>query len=258
MLAVTQGLWGERIASNVSAHAPAGWKVSQWSAPRVIPPVVDDPADFLPATLDPADLVLALGEVPGLAQLVPEIARLTGARAVIAPIDRNESLPEGLANQLSGWLEAAGVRVVFPKPFCSLTERALGNKPREVAYEDPLVQRFAAAFGRPQFRVEVGGGKIIAMEAVRDTPCGCGRHVAAGLVGCEVSQAADQAGMLHHHFPCLASMNQDIDYHDTLMHVSGNILKDSLKAALKPHLGPVPYLRPSGLVEEDSAGPLSS
>lgn len=258
VLAVTQGLWGERIASNVSAHAPADWIVSQWGAPRVIPPVVDDPAEYLPASLDPADLVLALGEVPGLAQLVPEIARLSGARTVVAPIDRNETLPEGLANQLRGWLESAGVRVVFPKPFCSLTERALGNRPREVAYDDPFVQRFAAAFGRPEFRVEVGEGKIVEIETVRDTPCGCGRHVAAGLVGCAVTEAADQAGMLHHHFPCLASMNQDADYHDTLMHVSGHILKDLLKAALRPHLGPVPYLRPTGLVEEEAAGLASS
>ena len=258
VLAVTQGLWGERIASNVQAHAPTDWKVSQWSAPRVIPPVVDDPAEYLPASLSPADLVLALGEVPGLAQLVPEIVRLSGARAVIAPIDRNESLPAGLVNQLRRWLEAAGVGVVFPKPFCSLTERTLGSRPHEAEYEHPLVQRFAAAFGRPEFRLEVSGGKIVGIEALRDTPCGCAQHVAAGLAGCAVEEAAEQAGMLHHHFPCLASMNQDADYHDTLMHVSGNILKDSLKAALKPYLGPVPYLRPTGLVEKDASDFASS
>jgi len=258
VLAVTQGLWGERIASNVKANAPADWEVSQWGAPRAIPPVVDDPAEYLPGSLPAADLVLALGEVPGLAQLVPEIVRLSGARAVIAPIDRNESLPAGLVNQLRRWLEAAGVSVVFPKPFCSLTERVLGRRPHEVEYDDPLVRRFAAAFGRPEFRVEVDGGKILEIEAVRNTPCGCAQHVAAGLAGCAVEEAAEQAGMLHHHFPCLASMNQDADYHDTLMHVSGNILKDSLNAALQPYLTPVPYLRPTGLVEKDDSDSVSS
>jgi hypothetical protein len=44
-------------------------------------------------------------------------------------------------------------------------------------------------------------------------------------------------------------MNQDSDYHDTLMHVSGNILKDSLKEALGDHLQ-VAYLRPAGQVEQ--------
>jgi hypothetical protein len=66
-----------------------------------------------------------------------------------------------------------------------------------------------------------------------------------------VDQALEEAGMLHHHFPCLASMNQDPDYHDTLMHVSGNILKDSLKQALGDHLK-VTYLRPTGQVDQTS------
>jgi hypothetical protein len=57
--------------------------------------------------------------------------------------------------------------------------------------------------------------------------------------------------LLHHHYPCLASMNKDIDYNDTLMHVSGNQLKEALKAQLIDHLKHT-YIRPSGHVEQPS------
>ena len=46
VLAVTQGQWGERIAENIRQYAPDTWQVHIWGAPRVIPPVVDDPATY--------------------------------------------------------------------------------------------------------------------------------------------------------------------------------------------------------------------
>jgi hypothetical protein len=46
-------------------------------------------------------------------------------------------------------------------------------------------------------------------------------------------------------------MNKDQHYRDTLMHVSGNLLIDSLKDELREHLN-VQYIRPSGLIEPQS------
>ncbi len=251
LLAVTQGLWGERIADNLRRHAPADWAVEAWAAPAFNPPVVDYPEEYLPSSLPGADLVLALGEVPGLAQLIPDVVRLTGARAVLAPIDRNESLPPGLARQLRGWLEAMGVAVAFPKPFCSLTCESYNRTPLVTPYSNPLIRRFTDHFGRPVFRAEVCQGKIERMDVVRDAACGCARHVAHGLAGTPVDEAIEAAGMLHHHYPCLASMNKDADYNDTLMHVSGHFLQDALKEVIRPHLA-LTYLRPSSLVEQEN------
>lgn len=246
VLAITQGVWGERIAGYIQANAPADWRVSAWTAPRVLPPVIDDPSEYLPPHLPEADLILALGEVPGAAQLLPDIVRLTGATAVIAPIDRSESLPLGLVAQLRGWIEAAGATVIFPRPFCTLTETHYNRAPLVEPYDHPLIRRFAAQFGRPKFEVEVAGGRIQQVTVVRDAACGCSRHVADGLVDVPVDDAVEQAGMLHHHYPCLASMNQEPDYHDTLMHVSGDCLRDAIKEEIRQHLSPTPYLRPAG------------
>jgi hypothetical protein len=240
-------LWGERIAANILANAPSDWVVHAWSAPRVLPPIIDDPADFLPPSLPEADLILSLGEVAGVAQLLPEVARRTGATAVIAPIDRSESLPAGLAGQLRQWLEAQGTAVIFPRPFCTLTETHYNRTPNVEHYDHPLIRRFAAHFGRPRFDVVVQDGVIHSINVARAAACGCASHVAAGLVNVPVDEAVEQAGMLHHHYPCLASMNQEPDYGDTLMHVSGDCLRDAIKQEIRQYLTPTAYLRPQGL-----------
>jgi hypothetical protein len=249
VLLVTQGQWGERIANNISAKAPSNWIVQTWAAPRLIPPVVDYPEDFLPETFPPSDLVIALGDVPGLAQLVPDIVSMAGAEAVIAPIDRNASLPKGLARQLEGWLEQQGVSAIFPKPFCSLTETSLNRTPLVQSYDHPIIAQFAAVFGKPEFDIEVEDGTITRVDVLRDAACGCAQCVAQGLVGVAVEDAIEQAGLLHHHYPCLADMNKDEDYRDTLMHVSGNLLKDRVRDSLKSHLA-IRYIRPQGHHED--------
>jgi thymidylate synthase len=258
ILAVTQGVWGERIATHLAAAAPDDWRVESWRAPRALPPVIDDPDDTLPAELPVADLLLALGETPALAQLIPDLARRCGARAVIAPIDRNESFPPGLVRQVASWLDGLRITVVFPKPFCSLTESTVDVGRHTRDYEDPLIRRFASHFGRPQFQAEVYAGRITRLVVLRDSACGCARHVAEGLAGTPVDEAVEAAGMLHHHFPCLASMNQDTDYHDTLMHVSGHLIQDSLRDEICEYLTPIPFWRPDGRLEPSGDRPGSA
>jgi hypothetical protein len=44
-------------------------------------------------------------------------------------------------------------------------------------------------------------------------------------------------------------MNQDTDYKDTLMHISGHILRVAVKDEIKDHLEPTPYLKPHGRLD---------
>ncbi|MDW8072534.1 MAG: DUF166 family protein [Anaerolineae bacterium] len=238
ILAVVSGEYGRRHVTNIRARAPTDWQVEVWQAPAVLPPVMDYPEDYLPAQLPAADLILAFGEHPGIAELIPEIARMTGAQAVIAPVDNEAWLPRGLARQLRGWLADMGVACVTPKPLCSLTEHDYGIWRRErLTYSHPLIAAFARHFGQPQLRIQVDPETrtIAAVEVVRDAVCGCARYVAERLIGVAVDEAEYQAGMLHHHYPCLASMGKDPDFGDTLMHISGNLLKDHVAAQVKPY-----------------------
>jgi len=247
---ITQGEYGRRMLDNIRAHAPKAWSVAEWQAPVTLPLVMDYPEDYLPASFPPADLILSLGENPGVAELVPEIARMTGARAVIAPVDRSEWLPKGLARQLARWLQDMGVSAVFPKPMCSLTETHYNIGRQRKEYSNDLIAEFARHFGRPRFVITVDPSSrtIAEARADRDAVCGCARYVAAGLVGMKVDEAELQAGMLHHHYPCLAAMGIDDDFADTLMHVSGNVTKEEVQAQIRPYVS-VQYFVPHGRVE---------
>ncbi len=237
ILAVISGRYGERHVDNIRNHGPDEWQIEVWRAPAVLPPVIDEPEEFLPPTFAPADLILAFGEHKGVAELIPEIARMSGARAVLAPIDNEAWLPRGLARQLSGWLSDMGIACATPKPLCTLTEQGYNMGRRErISYDDPHLAEFARHFGRPELRLTLDPEThlITAAEVVRDAVCGNARHIAEGLIGISADEAEQKAGLLHHHYPCLASMGVDADYDDTLMHVSGNIVKDNVADQVKP------------------------
>ena len=250
ILTLITGDYGQRHVDNMYEHAPKSWTIETWQSPKVLPPVLDYPEEYLPESLPPADLILSLAELPGVAELIPEIAQMNGAKAVIAPIDSQAWLPIGLARQLCGWLERINVVCVTPMPFCTLTETHVNALRHRTTYDDPLIREFAQHFGRPEFKVEVdeSDNTITHVEVTRDACCGCARFAAGKLVGTPVEDSIEQVGLHHHHYPCQASMGIDPLHGDTLMHVSGNIMKDALKEGLGDKLK-VRYVRPGTLSE---------
>jgi hypothetical protein len=254
ILVLKTGDYGQRHIDNLTQHAPEDWKIESWQTPRSLPIVLDYPEDYLPARLDPADLILSLAELSGVAEMIPDLAKMTGARAVIAPIDNQAWLPFGLARQLRGWLERMDVNCVTPMPFCSLTETHYNAMRLKEPYDDELIRKFAGLFGRPSFKVSVDRQKRVIEEVtvMRDACCGCARFAADKLSGTDIADALQDIGLHHHHFPCQASMGIDSLFGDTLMHVSGNIMKDALKEALGPDLA-VQFIKPSGYVESAPA-----
>jgi hypothetical protein len=230
ILAIVQGDYGNRHVANIRQHGPAGWNVATWSAPKGLPAVIDEPDDFLPATLAEADLLLAFQEDARAAQLIADVARRCRARAVIAGVDREEWLPQGLVQQLAGWLAKSGIAGVFPKPLCALSgEEAPGS---------PEIAEFTRHFGRPAFAISCDPVTRIVTEVrvVRDAVCGCARSVAVRLLGVSADDAEGVAGLAHHHHPCMASMGIDPRFNDTLMHVSGNIMREAVRAQVRPFL----------------------
>ena len=247
ILAIISGEYGERHLKNIKTNGPSSWSIETWQAPTILPPVIDYPEEYIPETFAPADLILSFAEHRGVAELLPEIAELNGAKAVIAAVDNENWLPRGLARQLRGWLEKMDVACATPKPLCSLTEYDYGITRRDrITYESPLISEFAHYFGQPDLKVEVDpeSRTIAVAEVKRDAVCGCARHVAAGIIGLSVNETEEKAGLLHHHFPCLASMTKLDDFnHDTLMHESGHLVVNNIGKQIKPYKK-VKYITP--------------
>ncbi|OGP75925.1 MAG: hypothetical protein A2Z13_00135 [Deltaproteobacteria bacterium RBG_16_64_85] len=217
-----QGRYGERVAENVRANGPKEWEVAVLRLPAHLPLVIDDPDEFLPSPLPPSDLLVSLHESPGAAELIPDIAKGCGAGAVLAAVDDRTACPTGLENQIRKRLAAMGIAHAFPRPLCGFD-----------GGPDRRLDEFAAKFGRPKFRVERDGDRVTSVEVLRDAPCGSAKFVASILSGVRITEAPDTGALRHHHHPCLASMEIDPGLQDTIMHLSGYIVRAAIKSALK-------------------------
>lgn len=222
VLFVVQGRYGERVAANVRENGPKEWTTALLPLPPRLPAVIDDPADVLPAAIPRADLLVSLHETPGAADLIPDIAKACAAGAVLAAVDDRAACPPGLENQVRKRLAAEGIACAFPRPLC-----AFDGGPH------PLLAAFASAFGRPRFRIGRDGDRVASVAVLRDAPCGSARFVASILPGTRVTEAADTGALRHHHHPCLASMAIDPDLNDTIMHLSGYVVRAAIASALK-------------------------
>ena len=87
ILAIISGEYGQRHVDNIREHGPQDWTIEVWQAPGILPPMIDYPEDYVPDDLPPADLVLSFAENKGVAELLPDVARVTGAKEVMAAVD---------------------------------------------------------------------------------------------------------------------------------------------------------------------------
>ena len=223
ILAILQGNYGKRIVKIIERYMPAGWKLEVHIFPSPIALTDEDSlTDLLPEHLPAADLLLLLAEDPIIAELVPDMVKLSGASAVLAPVANRSWLPPGLANQIKRKLDK--VKMVMPVPFCTLEE---GDT------DDELIKQFAQHFGKPRIEIEQEQEKVKEVTVLKDAPCGNTRFVAKKLVGTNTKDAYFEAGLLRHAHVCYATMVMDRKFGDTLMHRSGLAMKEAVTEALK-------------------------
>lgn len=224
ILAILQGNYGKRIVKTLAAYMPAGWKLDVHVFPEPLPVVDEDSlVDLLPDKLPKTDLLLSLSENSCVSELLPEMAELSGAKTVLAPVANRSWFPPGLANQVKRRLTKKGIAFAMPLPFCMLTEETSG---------DPLVKEFARHFGYPEVKVEHEQEKVKKVEVLKDAPCGNTRFVAKKLIGTNTKDAYFEAGLLHHAHVCYATMVMDREFGDTLMHRSGLAVKKAVGDAV--------------------------
>jgi len=233
ILAILSGEFGYRNVRNIQANAPEGWNIEVWQAPPALPQMIDYPEDHIPDTFPESDLILSFAEIAGVAELLPEIAKLSGAKAVIVAVNNEGWLPLGLARQLRGWLDDIDVVCATPRPLCSLTESDFGvTRYDRIKFSSPEIAEFARYFGKPDLKIVVDeeSNTIKSAEVIRDAVCGNTSHVAEQIIGLPTDEVIYKAGLLHKHFPCLTTMTKLDDFdHETLMQESGYQLTDNIK-----------------------------
>jgi len=224
ILAIVQGNYGKRMVEAWQEHGPAQWEIETLEITSSLPTMMEDPSEFLPQDIPKADLVISLGEKAGVAELLPAIVKAAEAHAVIVPVDNRAWLLPGLAKQVEKRLQKMDIPAVFPVTFCTLQEEDS---------DDPLIKEFAHNFGAPEVEITVESDQVKEVRVIRSAPCGSTYFVAEGLKGTKTKDAEEKSGILHHNYPCLATMNVDWQFHDTLMHRAGYFTKEAVKQALK-------------------------
>ncbi|WP_455369462.1 DUF166 domain-containing protein [[Eubacterium] cellulosolvens] len=217
---LVQGSYGDRIAENLKKNSPSNWKILVYQFPKEMPKIIENPEFFFPTIISNCDIILSLGENPALATLLPDLARLTKAKAVIAPIDNPSWLPQGIITQISKELNELNIQYAFPMPFCSMDPNTGLS----------LIDKFASQFGRPELQIKLQDNKIKEIKILRGSPCGSTHYMSAKISGLEKTQASKRAGLLIQIFPCLASRSSISFSKKPLIHIAANI---AMAAVLK-------------------------
>jgi hypothetical protein len=221
LLVFTQGSYGERILDNIRQRAPQGWMIQHKLLPQTLPLIVDDPEDVV-ADLKLNgmwDLILFMGESPSVFSLLPTILKHVSVQAVISPVDDYSWLPLGLEQQIRR--ELGDVKVVFPRPFCSLTPIGV-----------PPIDEFTHFFGRPRLSLETEGDTVRRVKVLRGAPCGSTWYMAERLPGAKVEDACARAATLVQIYPCLASRQIERLLSDAPIHVAAHLVQKAIKSAL--------------------------
>ncbi|MDY0386532.1 MAG: DUF166 family protein [Methanolobus sp.] len=190
-----------------------------------LPDFVEEPLKYIPDNLPQSDLIIAIDLHPDLLMAVPDIAAMTGAKAVIIPVDDSRLVPAGLAEQVKNKLEFQGVECECPKPFCSL----------EITGK-PLIDEFVRlGFGRPLLNIKTDPvNKIFThVQVLRDAPCGATWFVAKKLKWSDLKDYKEIISSAHHSYPCTASMEKDAQIGDTILHKAGYIIRKSVEEAMQ-------------------------
>lgn len=215
---LSSGKYGSRVVNNLAEHGMASNIVGMEEFPEDLPLFIDDFSEYVPKNLPAADLILAVGLSGDINMIIPEVSMKTGAKSAIIPIYGPEQMPLGLQQEI---IESApDVRIVFPKPFCSL--EPVGDAP---------IDEFASHFGKPVLFIK--SDKFIKkVEVLRGAPCGSTNYIAKGLWSLPVGDAEHEATLKLHNYPCNASTDNDPAFGDTSMHLASYQIKEAVKRAL--------------------------
>ncbi len=186
--------------------------------PAVLPAMLDDPGEFLPASVSNHDILVSISVHEEI--LMSFIERFDGARGVVVPIEEPGWISPYAMGRIAGICEGRGVEVAFPKPFCSF-------KP-----EEGILGDFRRQFkiGKPEVQYSVRDGYITDTCVRSSAPCGATYFVARNMKGrCIADDLPNIIDSLLSAYPCTASTEVDREFGDSIIHRAVLIQRDILK-----------------------------
>ena len=199
--------------------------------PDTLDDFLDDVDPYIPPDIPNADIAIVSNVHPDIIFGLLPILKDKGYRGIIGGSERPKELPLGLRTQLAEEAGKLGLEAAFAKPFCALCPDPA----------NPTISAFMekAHFGEPKIEVltqksRAGKETILAANVVRSAPCGSTWYVAKRMTGLETDQPdlRERISEAHHAYPCTASMDQDPELKDTILHKAGYIIREAVEEAI--------------------------
>lgn len=192
--------------------------------PSNLPPFVEDPRQYLPR-IPECDIVVALQIHPDLLLELPAHLVQSHVKALIVPADGPDWIKPGLRMQFKELLEDHHLEYAFPKPYCSLD------------YDEthPVINQFISLLhiGKPLIEIELKRDTIHHARCIRSAPCGSTWYICERVKNVCIDTVVEAVAAAHHSYPCNASMAQDPEIKDTLLHKAGYIVREAVLNALE-------------------------
>jgi len=200
--------------------------------PETLDDFIDDVDPYLPKEMPKADIAIVVNVHPDIIFGLLPVLKEQGYKGIMGGSESPRELPLGLRTQLSEEAGKLGLEAAFAKPFCALVPDP----------DTPAINAFMekAHFGKPKIEIitqESRPGKetILAANVVRSAPCGSTWYVAKRMTGLETDQQdlRERISEAHHAYPCTASMDQDPELKDTILHKAGYIVREAVEEAIE-------------------------
>lgn len=214
------------------------WRVDDHSSdvavlrfPSVLPELLDDPEEYLPAELPPHDVLAAIQIHEELLIELPRLSARSGGKAMIVPIESPDWVSRWAAGKVREACRRSGLEISLPKPFCSL---APGSGP----ILDAFIKQFR--IGRPVVEIESIEGRAFRLTARVSAPCGNSHFIAHNLQGYPINESLQfEVCRYWHSYPCTAGMKQDPELGDTILHKGGQIHMEAFCTAAGVSFGKI-------------------
>lgn len=205
--------------------------VIEMADPDGLDDFLDDVDPHIPPDIPQADIAIVSNVHPDVIFGLLPILKDKGYKGIIGGSERPKELPLGLRTQLAEEAGKLGLEAAFAKPFCAL-------RPDPAT---PAINAFMekAHFGEPKIEIitqksRAGKETVLAANVIRSAPCGSTWYVAKRMTGLETDQPdlRERISEAHHAYPCTASMDQDPELKDTILHKAGYIIREAVEEAV--------------------------
>ncbi|MGD2248570.1 MAG: DUF166 family protein [Candidatus Methanofastidiosia archaeon] len=187
-----------------------------------LPVFVENPENYLPE-IPACDLVIALNIHPDLLLELPYILPDT-VKGVIIPADSPDWVKPGLRGQLQKVFAPLHIEYAFPKPYCSL----------DYTEEHPFINEVIThlRIGNPKMDITIKDGIVTTARCIQSAPCGSTWYICEQLKNVPVAKVLETVAAAHHAYPCNASMAEDPELKDTILHKAGYLVREAAVTAL--------------------------